>query len=173
MASDKSLRCALCPNRFNVEDVTKYNYFPETSTCFDCYNKMKKQDFSFTCFGKKNEVSESGKVIGFGYDPLASVDCSMHCPHRKVCRLFAKKIVFKKRKKIKLMERIPFKSKTVIGTAFRMCLKGSTQKRVTNYIEAQGNNASRVLKILQEQKKDGYRWLYTQVKNTVKIYLKG
>lgn len=172
MANDKILRCSLCTKRFSIEDVKEYRFFPETLTCFGCYQTLSKRDYSFTCFGKQNKVSDTGKVIKFGYDPGASVDCSMHCPHRKICRLFASKEIHQKQQDIAFEKKLPFRNKgTVIRQAFKMCLKGTTKKRLVNFIERKGKVSWRILRILKSGTDGKHHWRYEQVLKVIKIYL--
>lgn len=170
--NDKVLRCSLCTKKFDKEDVKKYRYFVEISTCYNCCEDMSKKDFSFTCFGKPNKISDTGKVIGFGYDPVLSTDCSLHCRHKVICKLFATGELERLKEQVAIDESIPFKRNTVIGTAFRMCMKGTTDKKLHRFLEKETNNTERVVRILKSGANGRQKWLFKQVANIMKIYVR-
>lgn len=68
--------CVSCSEQYSKEDVKHGLYFPSTSTCLDCYNRMQKS--KTTCFGKKDK-----------YDRM-TIACRDECPDRKICKVFIK-----------------------------------------------------------------------------------
>jgi len=111
---------------------------------------MSESPFSRTCFGKLNVV-DNGKIKHYGYDPLVSLDCSFHCPHRRVCKLFAHKRINKIRAKLLT----PFDG--AVADAFRLALKGTRAKAISNGL---------ALKKLRSQVK----WIFDEKKKVVKLY---
>jgi len=149
------LRCLLCGEKYTEEDVRTLTFFPETSGCYDCYRRMSKSPFSRTCFGKLNVVS-NGTIKHFGYDPQVSLDCSFHCPHRKVCKLFAEKRIKKLRAKLLT----PFEC--AVADVFRLALKGTKSKRFYRAVKkARGS----LLKLRSQ-----LRWVLDEKKRAVKLY---
>lgn len=150
------LRCSLCGNKFTDEDVKTLTFFPETSGCYNCYRRMSKAPFSRTCFGKLSVVNGTGNIKHYGYDPLASTDCSLLCPHRHVCKLFANKRIRKMRAKLLT----PFTGP--IADVFRLALKGTKPKRFAIAVKkAQGS-----LKKLRTQ----LGWVLDEKRKAVKLY---
>lgn len=154
-ANQKVLRCLICRNKFTEEDVKTLTFFPETSGCYNCYKELSESPFSRTCFGKLNVV-ESGVIRHFGYDPIASIDCSFHCPHRKICKLFAESRIKKLRKKLLT----PFEG--AIADVFRLALEGSRPKKFYRSVD----KAKGSLRKLRSQLK----WILDEKRKAVKLY---
>lgn len=156
------LRCALCSSRFDQEDVGNLSYFPDTSTCFDCYRTFSKAPFQGakgTCFGKLNQKDSAGNIIGYGYDPIGSVDCSYHCPHRKICPLFANKTIYKLRKYLIT----PFKGET--AKAMQLLLRGTTRLRAKTALSSE-----KIRKTLLRGCYEGKKWVVDRTNKIYKAY---
>jgi hypothetical protein len=74
LVDKKLLPCQLCGDRFSVADVDSAAYFADTNVCAACYQRMKEQAVSVSCFGKLYQAS----------DPR----CAMLCPDASVCKNF-------------------------------------------------------------------------------------
>lgn len=151
------LRCALCSKRFGEEDVKSLSFFPSTSACFNCYRGLSKKPYSHTCFGKPN-VEKSGKIIRFGYDPNASEDCRIHCPHKDICRLFYKKKIYRLRR---------FLLTPFFGDAsdvFRSGLKGIVKRMPIRKLTKHDQS------LLTKERKGNVTWVVDHVKKVFKIY---
>ena len=156
------LRCVLCDKRFTEEDVATLSYFVETSTCFGCYKQLSKNPFQGpkgTCFGKLNKVSDTGKILGYGYDPLGSSDCAVHCPHRKVCPLFAKKEIYKLRQFLIT----PFTGDA--AKAMQSLLAGCSRLRAKTVLSIE-----KVRKDVLRLNYGGKKWVVDRTKKAYKAY---
>lgn len=78
----KVLPCVLCSELFSQVDVKHMRYFPSTMICLGCYKSAARTPHSTWCFGKLT-VKQN-----LGYDEKAKA-CSVLCPDRSICRLFA------------------------------------------------------------------------------------
>jgi hypothetical protein len=65
--------CTQCIERYTVEDVKEGRFFPSTSTCLSCYQKMAKS--KVRCFGKEKMFD------------LKQLACQ-ECPDSRICRTF-------------------------------------------------------------------------------------
>jgi hypothetical protein len=161
--SNGPLRCVLCSGHFTREDVENYNYFEQTSTCFNCYHskfaKAPYQGPGASCFGKKNLISESGKVIGYGYDPMASSDCRETCPHRHICKIFQSKKVYR----IRQFLMTPFTGE--IAKAMQALLRGVS--RIKGKTILRNKN---VRKAILRGFKDGKRWNIVRTSKAYRAY---
>lgn len=89
------LICVGCREMFNLRDVSKLDYFPDTGLCFSCYEKMKRGD---GCFGKRTKKDNEGKVKSLGYKKDC-LECSEICPDRVYCPLFLEGEIYQLRGK--------------------------------------------------------------------------
>ncbi len=153
------LRCVLCDQKFSEEDVKNRTFFPETSGCFYCYRDLSKKPYSHTCFGKPNVWAE-GKITKFGYDPVVSDDCRIHCPHKKVCKLFHKKKIYRLRRILIT----PFTG--AASDLFRKALTGTSRKEFEAF-DIPARTRKQLIKGVTKTR----RWIVDVSKRVVKIYL--
>lgn len=65
--------CVKCSKRYTMQDVEDGYFFPSTSVCLECYQKLAKT--SSSCFADKSKYS------------LKELACSS-CVDNKICRTF-------------------------------------------------------------------------------------
>lgn len=152
------LRCALCERRFSEEDVKTMTFFPGPSGCFYCYETLSKRPYSHTCFGKPNVLKDE-KIVHFGYDPAASDDCRIHCPHKRVCKLFYKKRIYR----LRAFLLTPFVDEA--ADLFRKGLRGS-RARVFKSSTATKHTLRQITRGMKAAK----QWVTDVTKSTFRIY---
>ena len=160
MAIRGPLRCVLCKERF-AKEAEGIAYFSATSTCTECYSKMAASPFQGpkgTCFGKVNKVTSTGKIVGFGYDPIGSSDCREICIHRNICPLFASGKIYEALGFFKT----PFTGKT--ETAMRLLLKGTSRLKAKMLLKGD------VREEIMAGKKNGMRWILTRTSKAYRVY---
>lgn len=171
----KVLKCIGCENKFTEDDVLNLEFFLDVFYCYQCLRGEKKKPFTQNCFGKLTKYSRNGAVEGYGYDPVESIDCRTFCSARKVCVLFAKSKIKDMRESLKLGkqldESMPFKQKnSIIAKAFTMCLDGTTRRKLKKFVEDQGGDITRILRVLRAEKHKDKNWKYDEHGKYIKIY---
>lgn len=171
------LRCQDCNKKFSEQDVEDLNFFPDIHTCVNCCQNERAKPHSTNCFGKKNTVTKQGTITAYGYDPEGSVDCSTYCDYRRVCGLFAQDKIDKLRMAIMIQKAVdkatPFRHKnSIIAKAFLKATKGTTKRKLVRFINSEGGDSSRVMRILRSGSSHGYEWLYDEADGRIKIHIK-
>jgi hypothetical protein len=166
------LECVLCSGHFNEQDVRECRYFPSTQVCLRCYRKGQASPYGVWCFGKRNVQTPSGKVLEYGFD-LEARACREECPDRKICQLFvAGELGEKMSKKASSQELVcPFKqSHSMTAKAWMMCAtKGVMIKDLVRWVEKQGGEPHRVLRIMRSGHYLNVRWLVDEQNGFLKI----
>lgn len=170
------LKCQSCGRKFSEVDVEDLSFFPDIHTCFGCCDKEKKKLHVENCFGKKNEVSKSGTITAYGYDPDASVDCRVHCDFRRVCALFVRRKIYKLREAIMVdklvQETLPFRHKnSIIAKSFMMCLNGTTRRKLIRFIKKEQGDHKRILRIFRKGEIKNRKWKWDEHDQHIKASL--
>lgn len=95
----KIMRCRICFQKFSDVDSENLIFFPDTGICFNCYQKGKLQPSSAWCFGKE----DSKEHRGFNPYRVGNLFCSVWCPDKRYCPLFASGEIYRLRKLAKVV----------------------------------------------------------------------
>jgi len=165
--------CVLCSYPYSELDIFNHLFFIETRICYKCYRKMQKADYSISCFGKYTD----GKNLGY---TSLSEDCRSLCPDRRLCPLFANREIIKLRKTAEKETEVlredenpsklyPFKTKTLIDRAFKLCMEGVSKDRLKKWCKKKNTSYYRLLTVLRHGKKYGKQWRWNEDRLSVKL----
>lgn len=172
----KPFECETCSGAFSETDVKRLEFFTDTMTCFKCYITIRQKPINVSCFGKETVYATNGTVKpgGFAYDPI-SIDCKPEggtCPHRFICPEFiSRRIETLRLAMLDKFPMIPFKQKdTIIREAFKMCLKGTTKKKLFAMVTDLKGDPVRILRTLRRGKNNEGTWRLDEVGHSIKIF---